>query len=104
MSEQEIKVTRQKRDSMVWRLCVHFRLSSAGSYDELSEPLKATFAHFPYWQIVRPLIWHDRTVNQMSRAALSIKYAISEGAVTKHLDAYKKPYLLEALELVNGTE
>lgn len=107
MSEQKEnteKITRQKREAMVCRLCRHFKLSTADSYDALPESLKAVWIHFPYWQIIRPLIYHDRTVNGMSRAALAIKYSISEGAVTKHLEAYKKPYLMEALDLGNYTE
>lgn len=90
ISSRKNNVPRAKWELMVVRLCNEFRMSRAETYADLPENIKALFLHFPYNQIIRPLVLADRK-RGMSIEGLAIKYAVHRRSIQHYIN---NPHIL----------
>ena len=79
------KVWREKFEVMAVRLAHHLGMSKAESFDQLPTSIRNTLNGLRYYEIVLPLVIHDREVLGLSYRQLEIKYGLPKSNIQYHV-------------------
>lgn len=86
-TEKDIKTNERLRfEAMAVRLAKHLSLSTVDTFDQLPPQVKNTLNRLQYFEIVMPLIEHDREKSGLSLRQLENKYGLKKSTIHYHLN------------------
>lgn len=84
------KIQRERFEIMAVRLARHLSLSNAEDFEQLPVSVKSTLNRLQYFEIVMPLIEHDRDKFSLSLRQLENKYGLKKSTIHYHLNRPEK--------------
>lgn len=80
-----MKPTREKFERMALRVAYLLQLSEANEYEALPAGVRTLFERYTYYELIRPLVFHDRHKKQLTLKQIAIAYGISYDQVWRML-------------------